>query len=64
MFNAEGRPAVQYLRNDLQAEEARIFFDQARARGQVDFEDEQENNFTLVYNRGGFYTIVFRGRHR
>jgi hypothetical protein len=62
-YNEEGMPAVRYLRYDLQPEEARVFYDQARAKGQADFEDEYENNFTLVYNRDGTYTIVFRGRY-
>lgn len=57
-----GRPALSYLKFDLQAEEARTIFDAARANGQAAFEDEREGQYTLVYNRGeNTYTIVKRG---
>jgi hypothetical protein len=62
-YNEECRNGVNYLRNDLQREEAIVFFDQARLKGKAEFEDEMENNYTLVYNRDGTYTLVFRGKY-
>ncbi len=62
-YNEKCLSAVRYLRNDLQRDEARVFFDQARIKGRADFEDELENNFTLVYNRDGTYTLIFRGKN-
>lgn len=62
-YNEECRLAVSYLRHDLQLEEARVFFEQARMKGQADFEDERENNYTLVYNRDGTYALISRGRN-
>lgn len=50
---------VRYLRDDLQREEARVFFDQARQRGEAQFENDYEEQFTLKYS-GGKYELVKR----
>lgn len=61
LYTNEADFAAQYLRNDLQPEEARSLYDAARLTGQASFEDDREGQYTLVYNRGeNTYTIVVR----
>ena len=50
---------VRHLREDLDFNEARVFFDQARARGSAMFEDDEERQYTLIYQNGA-YTMVRR----
>jgi hypothetical protein len=51
---------IIYLRDDLDAKEARVFFDQARLKKSAEFEDDQDRQFTLVYNGDLTYTLVKR----
>lgn len=52
---------MDYLDVDLQSEEARVFFNQARQTGSAKFEDDEERNFTLKYDRRtGHYSIEKR----
>jgi len=51
---------VNYLLYDLDREEARVFFDQARLRKHAEFEDDEEGQYTLNYNGSNFYTLVKR----
>jgi len=51
---------VYYLQYDLNAEELRVFLDQARSKGQAEFEDRAGRNFTLMYNNDGTYTLLSR----
>lgn len=52
---------MDYLDHDLQTSEAKVFFDQAFAKGKADFEDDEERQFTLLYDRSaGRYSIVHR----
>lgn len=55
--NASG--GVRYLREDLDFNEARVFFDQARMRGSAMFEDDNERQYTLIY-QSGVYTLMKR----
>lgn len=50
---------VKYLRDDLDSEEARVFFDQARMRGYAKFEDDDDRQYTLFY-KSGIYNLVRR----
>lgn len=50
---------VRYLRDDLDFEEARVFFDQARQRGSAQFEDDEDRQYTLFYKLGQ-YALVRR----
>ena len=50
---------VHYLRDGLDGEEARVFFDQARSRGSAEFEDHADRQFTLIYQNSA-YTLVRR----
>jgi len=56
-FEEELRDGVRYLRDDLQYKEAKTLFDAARFRGEAEFEDDYDRDWTLIYHRGeGTYT--------
>lgn len=60
-FEEELRDGVRYLRDDLQYKEAKTLFDAARLRGEAEFEDDQDRDWTLIYNRqAGNYTLIRR----
>jgi len=47
----------------LQYEEARTLFDAARLKGNAEFEDDQDRDWTLIYNKEeGIYTLIRRQR--
>lgn len=50
---------IRYLRDDLDSEEVRVFFDQARSRGYVKFEDDEDRQYVLYY-KSGVYNLVRR----
>lgn len=50
---------IRYLRDDLDFNEARIFFDQARQKSSAQFEDDEDRQYTLFY-KNGVYTLVRR----
>lgn len=56
MYEEDSKKALDYLRNDLSSQEARVFFDQARSKGSAQFEDDEDRNFTLIY-RDGVYIL-------
>lgn len=45
---------IEYLRDDLDSAEARVFFDQARQRGSAQFEDDEDRQYTLLYQNGNY----------
>lgn len=50
-----------YLQYDLDAEQAEVFFKQAKLHGAADFEDHHNRQFTLTYDRGaGSYQLTAR----
>ncbi len=52
---------VQYLQYDLSSEESKVFFEQAKAAGQAQFEDDYERQFTLIYDYGdNSFTLIKR----
>lgn len=52
-----------YLRDDLQREEAITLFDAAKLKGEAYFEDDQDRDFSLIYNRNdGTYELIQRTR--
>jgi len=62
-FDEEMRDGVRYLRDDIQLGEAKTLFDAARLRGEAEFEDDHERNWTIIYNRNdGTYTLLRRQR--
>ena len=60
-FEDNAKAGVEHLAYDLQFEEAAVFFRHARSRGSTQFEDDQERQFTLIYNPNGTYLIKRRG---
>jgi len=59
IFEENAAEGVRYLRDDLDFEEARVFFDQARSRGSAEFEDDEDRQYTLFY-RDNIYTLARR----
>jgi len=59
-YEDEDYNAVRYLLEDLQYEEAKIFFEQARLHRSAQFEDEFEGQYELSYNPDGTYTLSRR----
>lgn len=63
IFEEELRDGVRYLRDDLQQKEAKTLFDAARLTGTAEFEDDQDRDWSLTYNRqDGTYTLIRRQR--
>lgn len=58
-YEENAEPGVRHLREDLDADEARVFFDQARLRGSAAFEDDGDRQFTL-FHRAGAYILARR----
>ena len=50
---------IKYLRDDLSYDEAKVFFDQAKLKGQAAFEDDLDRDYTLFY-QSGVYTLLRR----
>ena len=48
------REGVRHLLEDLSWDERKVFFDQAYAKGAAQFEDDEERQFTLYYQNGGY----------
>ena len=59
-FEENARQGLEYLRDDLDAAESKIFFEQAKRAGSAAFEDDQDRQFTLVYQKENDYVIVRR----
>ena len=51
---------INYLSYDLSPEESKVFFDEAKIKGQAQFEDHYHRNFTLIYNSDYTYTLLSR----
>jgi len=63
IYEEELRDGVRYLRDDLQYGEAKTIFDAARVDGVAEFEDDQDRDWSLIYNRqDGNYTLIRRQR--
>jgi len=62
-FPQELYDAIRYLRQDLQYQEAKTLFESARSRGEAQFEDDMDRDYTLIYNRGeATFTLMRRQR--
>ncbi|MFA6354283.1 MAG: hypothetical protein WCX12_01200 [Candidatus Paceibacterota bacterium] len=59
VYEENSREGVAYLRDDLDLNEARVFFDQAKIKGSAEFEDDDDRPFTLSYHDGE-YTLIHR----
>ena len=59
-YEDDAREGINYLLSDLDAEEAKVFFEQAKRKKFAKFEDDRENQYTLSYNPDGTYTLSKR----
>jgi hypothetical protein len=48
------RYGVRHLLDDLSWDERKVFFDQAYSKGAAQFEDDEDRQFTLYYQNGGY----------
>ena len=55
IYEKRAAKGIDYLRNDLDSAEARVFFDQARMRGSAPFEDDNDRQFTLIYKSSTYF---------
>jgi hypothetical protein len=51
---------IKYLLYDLDAQESKVFFNEARRNRYAEFEDDREGQFTLSYNSDGSFTLISR----
>ena len=54
-FSEDAQNGFEYLLHDLDMEEARVFFDQAKLRGSAEFEDDRDHQYTLDYQNGKYF---------
>ncbi|HDZ54353.1 MAG TPA: hypothetical protein ENI19_01590 [Candidatus Nealsonbacteria bacterium] len=59
-YEDEDYNGIKYLLQDLQYDEAKVFFEQARLRRSAQFEDDFEGQYTISYNSDGTYTLSRR----
>ena len=59
-YEDNAKVGIDYLLYDLDSEEARVFFNQAKLKKYAKFEDDQDRQFTLSYNLDGTYTLIRR----
>lgn len=62
-YTEDAKHGVEYLDNDLDYQEAEVFFRDAKLRGESRFEDDKDRNYALVYTNGK-YTLAFRKESR
>lgn len=51
---------VRYLENELDENELKALFDEARRRRMAEFEDSRERDYILTYSSSGIYTLTKR----
>ena len=60
-FDKNAQDGVNYLDHDLDYEEVKVFFRNAKFHGETKFEDDRDRDYTLSYDRSkGTYTVVKR----
>ncbi|MFH0952115.1 MAG: hypothetical protein V1838_02890 [Patescibacteria group bacterium] len=60
-FEKDAQKGVNYLDHDLDYKEAEIFFRNAKFRGETQFEDDDDRDYDLTYDRNkGTYTVIKR----
>ena len=63
IFEEELRDGIRHLRDDLQYKEAKTLFDSARLTGVAEFEDDQDRDWSLIYNpQDRTFTLIRRQR--
>ena len=56
----DAKEGVDYLDNAIQSEEAKVFFDQAKIKSSAQFENDEGQNYTLLYKKDGTYWVYKR----
>ena len=56
-YEDSAKKGIDYLLYDLDQEEAKVFFEQAKQKKEARFEDDEERQFTLSYSPDGSYTL-------
>lgn len=54
------RPGMDYLKNDLDADEAGVIFEYAKEHGEAPFEDDHNRDFLLIHDNAYEYHIEER----
>lgn len=52
---------IYHLQTDLNAQEANVFFNEAKSRHTAPFEDDNEHHFILTHNSDGSYLLERKG---
>lgn len=58
--NKDAKEGMDYLDHRLDSAEVKVFFEQARIKGEAQFEDDRGHNYTLFYHNNGGYEIKKR----
>ncbi len=58
-YEENASEGLRHLKDDLDINESRVFFEQAKKRGSAQFEDDEDREYTLFYKNGAF-TLVRR----
>jgi hypothetical protein len=53
-YEDDALEGVHYLQNKLDMDESKVYFDEAKRRGEAEFEDNHRWNYTLTYNDGTY----------
>ena len=59
-YEDDVKNGIEYLLYDLDRDEARVFFDQARLKKRAEFEDDREGQYTLIYKGMNHYALIGR----
>lgn len=59
-YEENAKPGIDHLRSDLDTQEAKVYFEQAKRKNFANFEDDSDRNYTLSYNSDGSYTLIRR----
>jgi hypothetical protein len=59
-YEDDAKPGVEYLDDRLDYKEAEVFFQQAKAHGTVELEDQAGRDYSLNYDPAGKYAVVRR----
>ncbi|MCX6760049.1 MAG: hypothetical protein NTW46_01760 [Candidatus Nealsonbacteria bacterium] len=59
-YEDDAHEGVNYILKELDHDEAKVFIDEARRRGEAQFEDRNGKNYTLSKNSDGTFDLVKR----
>ncbi len=59
-YEENAEEGMKYLRDHLDINESKVFFDEAKKKGSAEFEDDDDRQFTLVFQKEDDYVIVRR----